>query len=268
VNKSMMHLAGGLQRPNSNKYHSFGGCAACSCVLPSLQYSALRGGEKGVVMKRFTTEGTNDQEGLGLIPARRNTEEEAPPLGLSFEGGGVAGARTYSRRQALRLLGGSLVGVSLLSLGLADPVKAVLPFGIRGPSGYTIPQLRYVRNGNWYDLTLQWKCVFQPSVENHTFATAWRLMESDSPLGADDIVNATVSPHQHSATSPAKTFIPSQFNPSNPQEISFRATNGWHVDDLDTEIGNEELYATVLLRDLTANVGPIGVDSNELNLSP
>jgi hypothetical protein len=56
--------------------------------------------EKGVAMKRFTTEGTNDQEGLGLIPAQRRAEEEEAPLGLSFEGG-VAGARRYSRRQAL-----------------------------------------------------------------------------------------------------------------------------------------------------------------------
>ena len=75
-------------------------------------------------MKRFTTEGTNDQEGLGLIPAQRSGEE-VPPLGLSFEGG-VAGARTYSRRQAIGLLGSSLAGVSLLSLGLATPAKATV----------------------------------------------------------------------------------------------------------------------------------------------
>jgi hypothetical protein len=42
-------------------------------------------------MKRFTTEGANVQEGLGLIRDQRNTEQ-APPLGVSFEGG-VAGAR-------------------------------------------------------------------------------------------------------------------------------------------------------------------------------
>jgi len=79
-------------------------------------------------MKRFTTEGTNDQEGLGLIPAQRRAEEE--PLGLSFEGGG-AGARRYSRRQALGLLGGSLAGVSLLSFGLAAPAKAGPVVGIK-----------------------------------------------------------------------------------------------------------------------------------------
>ena len=76
-------------------------------------------------MKRFTTEGTNDQEGRELIPTQRRAEEEAPPLGLSFEGG-VAGARTYSRRQVLGLLGGSLAGASLLSLGLATPAKATV----------------------------------------------------------------------------------------------------------------------------------------------
>jgi hypothetical protein len=70
-------------------------------------------------MKRFTNEGRS---------ARRNGEEEAP-LGLSFEGG-EAGARTLSRRQAIGLLGGSLAGASLLSLGLAAPAKSQrLPFG-------------------------------------------------------------------------------------------------------------------------------------------
>ena len=217
-------------------------------------------------MKRFTNDGTNEQEGRELIPAPRRTEQA--PLGLSFEGGGVAGARRFSRRQALGLLGGSLAGVSLLSFGLTAPAKAVSPYGIRGPSGYTIPQLRAVRGGNWYNLTLWWKCVFEPSVVNHKFGTAWRLQEDDGATGIDDIVNATVPPHQHSATSPAKIFIPSQANPSNPQEVSFKETIGWHRDDLDTEIGNEELYAVVLLGDMTTNGANIGVNSNQLPLAP
>jgi len=87
-------------------------------------------------MKRFTTEGTNDQEGLGLIPAQRRAEE-APPLGLSFEGG-VAGARTFSRRQAKGLLGGSLAGLTLFSLGLAEPAKAPEPARPGPPVGSDI----------------------------------------------------------------------------------------------------------------------------------
>jgi hypothetical protein len=237
----------------------------CATVVTNTLLCAAR--EKEVAMKRFTTEGTNDQEGLGLIPARRNTEEEAPPLGLSFEGG-EAGARTYSRRQALGLLGGSLVGVSLLSLGLADPVKAVLPFGIRGPSGYTIPQLRYVRNGNWFDLTVAWKCIFQPSVENHTFETNWVLVEEDGVTSADDTITATVEPHVHSAYSPMKKFIPSQANPSSPFEVSFKETIGWHRDDLDTEIGDEEIFAYARLRDITANSKVLWVPSSVQSLSP
>ena len=78
-------------------------------------------------MKRFTSEGTNVQEGQELIPAQSNGEEA--PLGLSFEG--LAGARRYSRRQAIGLLGGSLAGLSLLSLGLAAPAESAdfnLPF--------------------------------------------------------------------------------------------------------------------------------------------
>jgi hypothetical protein len=38
----------------------------------------------------------------------------------------VAGARRYSRRQAIGLLGGSLAGVSVLSFGLATPAKATV----------------------------------------------------------------------------------------------------------------------------------------------
>jgi hypothetical protein len=93
----------------------------CASVVTNTLLCAAMG--KGVAMKRFTTEGTNDQEGLGLIPAQRSREGEAP-LGLSFEGGGLAGARRLSRRQALGLLGGSLAGISLLSFGLADPAKS------------------------------------------------------------------------------------------------------------------------------------------------
>jgi hypothetical protein len=81
-------------------------------------------------MKRFTNDGRNDQEGRELIPAHRNAEE-GEALDLSFEG--EAGARTLSRRQAIGLLGGSLAGVSLLSLGVAAPAEAevnefLLPF--------------------------------------------------------------------------------------------------------------------------------------------
>ena len=51
-------------------------------------------------MKRFTSEASNALEGRKLIP------------------------RTFSRRQALGLLGGGLAGASLLSTGLAAPAKA------------------------------------------------------------------------------------------------------------------------------------------------
>jgi hypothetical protein len=120
-------------------------------------------------MRRFTNDGWNEQEGWELIPTPRSAEEV--PLGLSLEGG-VAGARRYSRRQALGLLGGSLAGVSLLSFGLTAPAKAAYGTGVRGPGGYTIPQLRAVRGGNWFTLTVYWKCVFEPSVVNHQFGTA------------------------------------------------------------------------------------------------
>ena len=49
-------------------------------------------------MERFTSEGSYEQEGREFIRAQSKGEEETP-LGHSFEG--VAGARTFSRRQAL-----------------------------------------------------------------------------------------------------------------------------------------------------------------------
>jgi hypothetical protein len=73
-------------------------------------------------MKPFTSEGRSEQVGWQLIRAQSNGDEEEALLGPSFEG--VAGARTFSRRQALGLLGGSLAGASLLSFGLADPAKS------------------------------------------------------------------------------------------------------------------------------------------------
>jgi hypothetical protein len=131
-----------------------------------------------------------------------------------------------------------------------------------------MPQLRAVRAGNWFNVTLQWKCIFQPSVENHTFETNWVLVEEDGVTSADDTITATVEPHSHSAYSPKKRFIPSQANPSNPQEVSFKETIIWHVDDLDTEIGNEEIYAYARLGDATAFSGWTEVKSNLLNLAP
>jgi hypothetical protein len=224
-------------------------------------------------MKRFTNDGRSERERQELIPAHRNAEEESP-LGLSLEGG-LAGPRRYSRRQAIGLLGGSLAGVILLSTGLAAPAKAALGIGIRGPGGYTIPQLRAVRTGNWYTVTLEWKCVFDPSVVNRTFNTQWVLKEADSaylpnvrPGANDDFISATVEPNLHSAFSPKKVFVPSRANPSNPQEVSFKDSNVWHVDDLDTELGDEEIYASVTLDENTVGGLHTRMGSNEQSISP
>jgi hypothetical protein len=89
-------------------------------VAPNALLCVVR--DEGIAMKRIPSKGSNEQEGREFIPAQSNGEEEAP-LGLSFDGG-VAGLRTYSRRQALGLLGGSLAGATLLSCGLADPAKS------------------------------------------------------------------------------------------------------------------------------------------------
>jgi hypothetical protein len=94
------------------------------------------------------------------------------------------------------------------------------------------------------------------------------LVEEDGVTSADDTITATVEPHPHSAYSPMKKFIPSQANPSSPFEVSFKETIGWHRDDLDTEIGNEEIYAVVRIGDNTTNSGLYTVDSSQLNLSP
>jgi hypothetical protein len=57
-----------------------------------------------------------------------------------------------------------------------------------------MPQLRAVRAGNWFNVTLQWKCIFQPSVENNEFETNWVLVEEDVVTSADDTITATVEP--------------------------------------------------------------------------
>jgi hypothetical protein len=102
---------------------------------------------------------------------------------------------------------------------------------------------------------------------NHTFFTYWVLKEEDF-TSDDDFIQATVEPNVHSAFSPKKYFVPSQANPSNPQGVSFRDSNIWHVDDLDTELGNEEIFAAVVLGD-TAAYGFYGeAVSNVLSLSP
>jgi hypothetical protein len=221
-------------------------------------------------MKRFTTEGTNDQEGLGLIPVQSNGEEASEDL--SFEGGGLAGARRLSRRQAIGLLGGSLVGVSLLSFGLAAPAKADAGgAGIRGPSGayHSYPELSAKRNSlnpAWWNLTLEWTCVFFSSeVLNHKWGTNWTLKEHDS-TSADDLVTGTVEPNVHSATSATATFIPSQ--KANPRTVKFTHTRTWDPDDLDTELGGEELYASVRLKDFTLMTPSLEEWSYELPLSP
>ena len=216
-----------------------------------------------MAMKRFTGGGTNEQEARELIRAHRNGGEA--PLGPSFED--VAGARTLSRRQAIGLLGGSLVGVSLLSLGLAEPAKACHIVAIRGPGADCRPTLSGVRKGNWWELTVEWWCNSSPEAANHTFQTNWTLMEHDLTSG-HDVISATVEPHLHSAHSPVKTFIPSQANPSNPREVIFRETIIWHRDDLDTELGAEELFARVRLRDVTANSRVWNNDTYDLDIAP
>jgi hypothetical protein len=216
------------------------------------KHAALRGEEeKGVAMKRFTKEASNTLEGRESI------------------------RRALSRRQALGLLGGSLVGVSLLSSGLAAPAKALLSTAcglswcITGPGGSpgetTNPVLSGTKVGSWWNLTLEWACVFAPELVNHKFGTNWTLMEDDS-TSADDLITGTVAPHVQSATSGTATFIPSQH--ANPTAIEFTHTRTWHEDDLDTELGEEELYAVVRLKDFTLMTPSYIRNSLYLNISP
>jgi hypothetical protein len=101
---------------------------------------------------------------------------------------------------------------------------------------------------------------------DQTFSTQWALYEEDWSSN-DDVLNATVEPHPHSAYSPKKVFVPSRANPSNPEEVSFTETRGWHRDDLDTEIGDEELYAGVNIQGVTVDSFN-GAKSNQVPLSP
>jgi hypothetical protein len=114
-------------------------------------------------------------------------------------------------------------------------------------------------------LTLKWTCLFAPEQRDHKFGTNWTLMEQDLS-SADDVVSATVEPHLHSATSGTATFIPSQ--KSNPAAVSFTHTRSWHQDDLDTELGGEELYAIVRLKDFTLMTPSETRISENLEIAP
>ncbi len=188
-----------------------------------------------------------------------------------LEGRELIPRKTFSRRQALGLLGGSLAGATLLSLGLAAPAKGGLPnpyYNVVGPGTSRQPHLSAVRQGRWYDMTVEWRIVFDPRVVNHRFGTRWQLKEDDD-VGYDDTISATVEPFPHSSYSPTKYFTPSQANPSNPREVSFKETIGWHEDDLDTELGGEELYAIVYARNITLkHVNGTSGSTQELPLSP
>jgi hypothetical protein len=112
---------------------------------------------------------------------------------------------------------------------------------------------------------LKWTCLFAPEQRDHKFGTNWTLMEQDLS-SADDVVSATVEPHLHSATSGTATFIPSQ--KSNPAAVSFTHTRSWHQDDLDTELGGEELYAIVRLKDFTLMTPSETRISENLEIAP
>jgi hypothetical protein len=132
-------------------------------------------------MKRFTSEGRNGQ-GRELTPEHSSGEEA--PLGLSFEGG-VAGARTLSRRQALGLVGGSLVGASLLSFGLAAPAKADIS-GIGHNEIITLKCLGDKPGPRYLDGRTQNGTVgLAPNTNPPFTGTKWRVEYVDPSAGVD-----------------------------------------------------------------------------------
>jgi hypothetical protein len=92
-------------------------------------------------------------------------------------------------------------------------------------------------------------------------------MERDD-IGGDDIIRSTVSPHGHPASSERIFFRPKERNPSYPQQVSFTETRQWHRDDVDTELGGEEIYARASLFNWTLNHHAADANSNRLNVSP
>jgi hypothetical protein len=117
-------------------------------------------------------------------------------------------------------------------------------------------QLSVATNGHWFEFSLKWRCSFVPEEANFVFDTNWTLMEKDAGEffgDDDDAVAGTVSPGVHSAHSDVKRFKPVDINPANPRLVEFTETRSWHQDDVDTEIGNEEIYANAHLRNITLN---------------
>jgi hypothetical protein len=117
-------------------------------------------------------------------------------------------------------------------------------------------QLSVTTSGNWFEFTLKWRCSFVPEEANFLFDTNWALFEKDVGElfgGPDDEVEGTVSPGVHSAHSDVKRFKPVDINPANPRVVEFTETRSWHREDVDTESGNEEIYANAHLRNITLN---------------
>jgi len=141
----------------------------CATVVTNTLLCAAMG--KGVAMKRFTTE--------------QRRAEEAPPLGLSFDGGGVAGARRLSRRQAIGLLGGSLVGVSLLSSGLAAPAKSKI-LGINHNDIITLKCLGDMPGPRYLDgRTANGTVGLAPNTNPPFTGTKWRVEYVNPSAGPD-----------------------------------------------------------------------------------
>ena len=70
-------------------------------------------------MKRFASDDGNEDRHRP-VPTQRNGEDTSPVRPF----GGVSGGKEFSRGEAMRLLGGSLVGAALLPSGLARTVLA------------------------------------------------------------------------------------------------------------------------------------------------
>jgi hypothetical protein len=131
--------------------------------------------KEGRAMKRFTSDDRNEQ-GRELIPARRNGE--VAPLGPSFEG--VAGHRTFSRRQALGLLGSSLAGATLLSSGLAGPAKGLTATSLPFTDGdhIALECLGHLPGPRFLDGRTQDGTVgLAPTTGGHFTGTRWKVIK-------------------------------------------------------------------------------------------
>jgi hypothetical protein len=123
-----------------------------------------------------------------------------------------------------------------------------------------IQPLQASKSGNNWTLTARYTATFtneeRDAPHNYTFRDSIKIMESDEGGlfgGADDPITGWVT---------ARNFNPAE------NAVTRTVSTVVNGSDLDTEIGGEEVYAKVQLRNFTTGGLPVVKKTGRINLAP